>query len=120
MNMVMLVIDNPRYLDAVLDAWEAQGVSGVTIIESTGINRRRRAQQVGKAFMAGMNRLLGDDVENHYTLFVIVPGEASVQACLRAAEEILGDLNGPNSGVLAAWPLTTAKGVPLEILKRSS
>lgn len=119
MNMVMLVIDNPRQLDTVLAAWEGQGVSGVTIIESTGINRRRRAQQVGKPFMAGMNRLLGDDLENHYTLFVIVPDEAAVQACLRAAEEILGDLNEPNSGVLAAWPLTTVKGVPPEGLKRT-
>jgi hypothetical protein len=113
MYMVVFVLDDPNQLDNVLDAWHAAGVSGVTIMESTGINRRRRARQVGSAFMAGMNRLIGDTQEGHYTLLVIVPNESLVQTCLQAAESVVGDLNQPNTGVLAAWPLAVAKGVPL-------
>lgn len=112
MYMVMFVLDDPNQLDAVLDAWEASGVSGVTIIESTGINRRRRARQVGTAFMSGMNRIIGDTQESHYTLYVIVPEASQVQTCITAAEEVVGDLQQPNTGVLAAWELTTARGVP--------
>lgn len=113
MYMVVFVLDDPDQLDNVLDAWHAAGVSGVTIIESTGINRRRRARQVGSVLMAGMNRLIGDTQEGHYTLLVIVPDEDLVQTCLRAAESVVGDLDQPNTGVLAAWPLSTVKGVPL-------
>lgn len=114
MYMVMFVLDDPDQLDNVLDAWHAAGVSGATIIESTGINRRRRARQVGSVFMAGVNRLIGDTQESHYTLIVIVPDETLVQACLQAAEAAVGDLNLPNTGVLAAWPLSVVKGVPLQ------
>ena len=112
MHMVLFVLDDPERLDEVLDAWDAIGVTGVTIIESTGINRRRLARQVGAAFMAGINRLMSGDQESHYTLLTIVKGEAVVQRCLAAVEAIVGDLNTPNSGVLAAWPLPYVKGVP--------
>lgn len=111
MYMLMLVLDDPNRLDEVLDAWDEVGVSGVTIIESSGINRRRMARQVGALFMEGINRLIGSEEESHYTLLVIVPDDACVQDCLKAVEEITGDLNNPNTGVLATWPLTFVKGV---------
>lgn len=112
MYMVMFVLDDPHQLDDVLNAWDAIGVSGVTIIESTGINRRRRAQQVGTAFMAGINRLMSSEQEGHYTLFVIVQNRDMVMACQRAAEAIVGNLNDPHTGVLAAWQLDVVAGVP--------
>jgi hypothetical protein len=112
MYMVLLVLDDPERLDEILDAWEAIGVSGVTIVDSTGINRRRLAKQVGTTFMAGINRLMSGDQESHYTLLTIVNGEPIIQECQEAVEKIVGDLNKPNTGVLAAWPLTFVKGVP--------
>ncbi|MBN1430714.1 MAG: hypothetical protein JXB07_20260 [Anaerolineae bacterium] len=112
MYLVMFVLDNPDLLDQVLDAWEAIDVSGVTIVESSGINRRRLARQVGAMFMAGINRLMSGDVETHCTLLAIVKGESMVHACVEAAEKIVGDLNNPNSGILAAWPVPYVKGVP--------
>jgi hypothetical protein len=112
MHMVMFVLDDPDQLDKVLDAWEAIHVSGVTIIESTGINRRAKARQVGAPFMAGINRMMGSIMEGHYTLFTIVKGQQMVEACILAAESVVGNLNEPNSGVLAAWPLAYVKGVP--------
>lgn len=112
MHMILFVLDDTRKLDDVLDAWEAIGVTGVTIIESTGVNRRKRARQVGTPFMAGINRLMAGSQEMHMTLMTIVKGEATVRKCLEAAEQIVGDLDAPNSGVLAAWPLPIVKGVP--------
>jgi hypothetical protein len=112
MHMVMFVLDDPDMLDRVLDAWDAIQVSGVTIVESTGLNRRAKARQVGAPFMAGINRIMGSALEGHYTLFTIVKGEHMVKACIRAAESVVGDLDQPNSGVLSAWPLTNVKGVP--------
>ena len=114
MYIVMFVLDDPDLLDKVLDAWDSIGVSGVTIIESTGINRLKLARGVGSPFMAGMNRLLSSREEGHYTLFTMVPNEEVVAKCLQAAEGIVGDLNDPHSGVLAAWPVAIIKGVPLE------
>jgi nitrogen regulatory protein P-II 1 len=112
MYMIMFVLDDLDRLDEILDAWNRAGISGATIVESTGINRRRIARQVGTNYMAGINRLIGSESEGHFTLFAIVPSETFVQRCLEATESIVGDLDGPNTGVLAAWPLPIVKGVP--------
>jgi hypothetical protein len=112
MHMVLCVLDDPAMLNDLLEAWDRIGVSGVTIIESTGINRLRRAHQVGTSFMAGINRLMSGDQEMHYTLLTIVRDQAMVQLCVSAAESIVGDLDSPNTGVIAAWPLSYIKGVP--------
>jgi hypothetical protein len=40
--MIFFVLDNPDRLDELLASWESIGITGVTIIESTGIHRVRR------------------------------------------------------------------------------
>ena len=112
MQMLMFVLDNPDQLDAVLDAWSEIGVSGATILESSGLYRRQQQRPVGARYAFGLNRAISRVESNHYTLLVIVPNEDTVRACLAAAEAIVGDLSGPDTGVLAAWELGVVKGVP--------
>ena len=45
MYMIMFVLNNPDKLDDVLQGWELVGIKGVTIFESTGIQRRRTSRQ---------------------------------------------------------------------------
>ncbi len=113
MYMVMLVLDDPSRLDAVLEAWAGIGISGATILESTGIYRHRavRRQVHARYNFAGLGA--GGEFGN-YTLFAVVPDEAVARQCLAAVEGVVGDLDGPNTGVLAAWPLAVIKGVPPE------
>jgi hypothetical protein len=35
-----------------------------------------------------------------------------VNDCLRATQQVVTDLEGPNTGVFAAWPLSVVRGVP--------
>jgi hypothetical protein len=112
MQMVMFVLDDPEHLEAILDAWQAVGVTGVTIIESSGSYRVRKKRPLGARYMFGALSESSRVKMEHYTLFAIVPDETIVRACLEAAEKIVGDLDGPNTGVLASWELSVAKGVP--------
>jgi hypothetical protein len=50
--------------------------------------------------------------KGHLTLLAIVEKQNLVDACLQATETITGDLDAPNTGVFASWPLTTVKGLP--------
>lgn len=112
MQMVMFVLDDPKHLEAILDAWQAIGVHGVTIIESSGSHRVRQRRPLGARYVFGALSESSRVKMEHYTLFAIVPNETVVRACLDATEEIVGDLDGPNTGVLASWELSVAKGVP--------
>jgi hypothetical protein len=112
MYMVMLVLDVPDRLDAVLDAWDAAGVHGATIAETFGIHRRRAYQgRVAARYAVGGIEPGGE--RGNYTLWAIVPDAEAAQRCLAAAEGVIGDLDGPDTGVLAAWPLTLLKGASL-------
>ena len=111
MLMVMLVLDEPELLDEILEAWRDAGVSGVTVAESEGAHRRaaRRAYVPARYALGGM---VPTSPEGNFTLWSIVPDERTAQRCLEAAELVLGDLDDPNNGVLAVWPLLWTKGVP--------
>jgi hypothetical protein len=108
MYMIMLVLDNPGQLDDVLAAWENVGIRGATIVESTGIQRLRKKHVPMRYIFAAP----GFTEEGHLTLFVIVQTKKMVNDCLRATQEVVTDLEGPNTGVFAAWPLTVVRGVP--------
>jgi hypothetical protein len=108
MHMILFVLDDPNRLDQILDVWAGIGIYGVTIIESTGIQRRRR-QLVPMRYLY---QTIGDVEEGHMTLLAVVEGEAMVQECLEATEALVGDLSNPQTGVFAAWPLAIVKGLP--------
>jgi hypothetical protein len=113
MYMVMFVLDNTNQLDEVLDAWNALGVSGVTIMETMGSYRRRQRHYGARFLFAPM--VMEGSSRGNYTLFVIVPGEEMARKCADAAEAVVGNLNTPNTGVLFAWELSLVRGVPEEI-----
>jgi len=111
MYMLMFVLDDPQQLDPVLEAWEGLGVSGVTIVESTGTQRRKKQRARLPMRFSFEPPALGGE-EGHFTLFAIVASDDMAQQCLQAVEGVLGDLDLPDTGVLAAWPLALVKGVP--------
>ena len=108
MYMILFVLDDPELLDQVLDAWSGIGIQGVTIIESTGIQRRRK-QLIPMRYLY---QTTGDVEEGHVTLLALVDNEGVVQECLKATEALVGDLANPQTGVFAAWPLAVVKGIP--------
>ncbi len=111
MQMVLFVLDNPDLLDDLLDGLHAVGISGVTLLESSG-SYRHHAVLVGARHVA-TNSILNQRIEEgHYTLFTVVPDEAAVQQCLTAIETVVGDLDQPNSGIFTSWEVGTTKGVP--------
>jgi nitrogen regulatory protein P-II 1 len=108
MYLIMLVLDDPGRLEGVLASWERVGIRGATIVESTGIQRLKK-QQVPMRYIFSAP---GFTEQGHLTLFVIVQTRKLVNDCLRATQEIVTDLDGPNTGVFAAWPLAVVRGVP--------
>ena len=107
MWMIFFVLDDPDRLDEVLEAWTQAGVRGVTILESSGYHRKRRK------FIPMRYAQLSDQdmVEGNCTLYAIVEHEATVEASLKATEALVGDLDQPNTGVFASWPLGMVKGL---------
>lgn len=109
MYMIFLVLDDPEKLEDVLEAWAKAGVSGATIMDSTGLHRKRRVFLPMRYFHDAES----DVMETNCTLFAVVRGAGLVDACLKATESVVGDLDQPHTGVFASWPVSTVKGVPV-------
>ena len=105
MYMIMFVLNDQKKTDLVLDGWSKAGVRGVTLMETTGAYRRRM-RIPGRYAYTTQNM-----DENNITLMAIVIEEEIVKNCLKETEEIIGDLNKPDTGVFAYWELTDVKGI---------
>lgn len=114
MHALLFVLDDPKRLDEVLTAWAEIGVRGVTIMESTGWQRRRMIQGFLSARFDFSSMAMSSRLENHMTLFVVVENRSVVEQCLAEVEKIVGDLDNPDTGILVSWPVTIVKGLPTE------
>ena len=110
MYMVWFVLDQAELLDNIQQAWEKAGISGATIIESSGFFRRkqRRKYVATRYVLPSLSTAVS---KNSYSIFSIVKDEEQARAALRATEDVVGDLNQPHKGIFAAWPLPLVKGL---------
>lgn len=110
--MVLLIVDDLNVCPIILDAWDAAKVPGITIMESTGMGRLREDSiRDDIPMMPSLSELFRSREHRHRTIFSVVEGEEVVDRLIEITEEILGDLNKPNTGVLFVLPVSRVVGL---------
>jgi nitrogen regulatory protein P-II 1 len=99
-QLLVFVLDNLEQCPDVLAAWEEAGVTGVTILESTGMVRVRQALQDDFPLMPSLRDLLVGREAHHRTLFSIVQDDAVLERAIAATHHVIGDLTRPVSRVV--------------------
>lgn len=110
MFMIIFVLDDPGKLDAILAAWQTVGVTGITIVESSGFHRRQ-AHLVGARYVPILPELQARIEQGSYTLFAAVATPQLVEQCFDATEQVVGNLQEPNTGIIMALPVASARGL---------
>ena len=113
MFMIMFILNNPDQCQDVLDAWEAAGANGITILPSTGLGRIRVNMGLhdDMPLLPSLNDFFQQEENLHRTLIAVVSERSIVDAVIQATQSILGDLNRPNTGVLVILPVLEAYGL---------
>lgn len=111
MYMLIMVLDDSTRLREVLQAWKEAGIRGVTIMESTGVNRLLPGVASESAF-TGSGQLFGSGRVGHNTLFAVIESLAVAETAVAATETILGDLTQPHTGIIFAVPVAQTWGMP--------
>jgi hypothetical protein len=113
MFLVLFILHDSDKLGSLLDAWEAAGVSGVTIMHSTGLGRAR--QGIGwrddLPLMPSLKSLFQTEEVYSRTLFTVVPNQLLVDRVVAATIDVIGDLERPETGLLVVLPLVAAYGL---------
>jgi len=109
---VVFILDDPTWCSGILDAWESVGVSGITILESSGLGRvRKAALREDLPLIPAFNELIKHQETSHRTLFTVVEGQDLVDRIVEVTQEAVGDLMQENSGFLFVLPVSQAFGI---------
>lgn len=111
MYMLMMVLDDSSRLNEVLEAWIAAGVKGVTVLESTGVNRLLTRISSSPSY-AGFAQMFGSGRVGHNTLFAVIDDLELADQAVAKTEEVLGDLTKPHTGIVFALPIARTWGLP--------
>jgi nitrogen regulatory protein PII len=109
--LVMLVLHKTEECTSIMDAWDALGVGGITILESSGLGRARKSEAKHFPIMPSLSDFLRTPEHRHRTIFTVVEDESWVDRILEATEGILGDMESPNNGVIFVLPVVRAHGL---------
>ena len=109
---VLFVVHDTSRCDDLLSGWEEVGVKGITILASTGLGRTR--QKIGLRDDFPMFPSISDISEYTETLsrtfFTVVEGDEMVDKIHAKTEEVVGNLDQPDTGVLIVMPVARVYG----------
>ncbi|MCB9136537.1 MAG: P-II family nitrogen regulator [Anaerolineales bacterium] len=113
MLLILFILHDAELLEELLDAWEEAGVSGATILHSSGLGRVRQGNswRDDLPLMPSLKSLFDHEEYFSRTLFTVVEDEAMVDKVLAATEKTIGDLNQPDTGLMVVIPTARVYGL---------
>ena len=88
------------------------GVTGVTLLESSGLGHlRRHGLREDLSIMPSMRDILAMDEVHHRTLLSVVDEQAQVDRMVAIAQQVIGDLEQAHTGFLFVVPVLEVHGL---------
>lgn len=110
MNYILLMIlHDTSKLTELLHAWKKAGVPGSTILKSAG--GHRTTSLLSRLGAGVLDRLFENREVQGKVVIAALDSEEILEIAVAEAEQVMGGLDRPNSGLLMAWPLTHAIGI---------
>ena len=112
MKMILFVLNDPAKMQDLLDAWKEAGVTGATVLFSTGMGRLHQSADLRDdlPLMPSLSDFYNRDEKLSRTIFTILRDEL-VGQIISATEKIVGDLNKPGNGILIVLPTDGVHGL---------
>lgn len=112
MKLILFVLQDAQKLLDLLTAWKEAGVSGATVLFSTGMGRLHLTAPLldDLPLMPSLSDFYVHDEELSRTIFSVVNDEM-VEKIIAVTEQIVGDLNKPGTGILIVLPTDSVHGL---------
>ena len=113
MSLVLFVLHDPEKLPTLLDAWREAGVSGATVLVSTGMGRLTQSPALldDLPIMPSLDDFLPRAEHFNRTVFSMIDDEKVVNRVIEATGQVVGDMNEPDRGLLMVLPVTRVYGL---------
>lgn len=109
-HLLVLVLNKIEVLDSILERFMEIGISGATIIDTTGMGRTL-AYNDNIPIFGGLHKLFENCHPSNKTVFSVIKSDDMLERAIKVVEEEIGDLNDPGVGILFTLPINYAKGL---------
>ncbi|MCL2521408.1 MAG: hypothetical protein FWE36_00950 [Erysipelotrichales bacterium] len=108
MRAVFFVLPNAGLLKPLLNELNKRGISGGTIFNSNGMGHELTKQDETQIY-GTLKALLNPELKENKTLLFVLDDD-KMEILIDVIEDIVGDLDEPNSGFLFSFPVNYVKG----------
>lgn len=113
MELLVLVLNDSNKLEDVLESLNTNGVTGGTVIDSTGMQTALHDEETA-VFAGAIRSFFGSASRSKsHTIFMVLNKE-QVSVAISAIEAVTGDLNNENVGIIFSIPVDFVKGIHRE------
>jgi nitrogen regulatory protein P-II 1 len=111
-QLLVAVINQEEKLEAILSGMIELGVTGATIIDSSGMGRFLSHDV---PIFAGVEALARTSRPKNQTIFSVIRDDAQVDAVIRMLEEVCGEFSTPATGIVFTLPIQRVVGLAREL-----
>jgi len=108
--LLVLVLNKVEFTDRILARFLQIGISGATIIDTTGMGRTLMYNDNIPIF-GGLNRIFQNCRPINKTIFSVINDKDMLQKAIRVIKEEVGDLDKPGEGILFTLPIDYVMGL---------
>lgn len=111
MKLFVFIMNKTEKLEELLAEFMRIGISGSTVLPSTGMARiLTNYSDEELPFLGSIRTLLYPERNKSKTIFTVLKDE-QVYNAVRAVEKVVGDLSGEDTGILFTVPIDFIKGL---------
>jgi len=110
MQLLLIVLNKIEKLDELLEKLIEVGVSGATILNSTGMVRQLAKHSEDYPIFGTLSFLIDLDHEESKTIFMALKNE-QVETVKEVVKQVVGDISKPDTAVLFTLPILSLEGV---------
>jgi len=110
MQLLLIVLNKIEKLDDLLEKLIEKGISGATILNSTGMVRQLAKHSEDYPIFGVLSYLIDLDREENKTIFMALKDE-QVEQVKEVVRQVIGDLSQPDTAVLFTLPILSVEGV---------
>ena len=109
MQLLVIVLNKVECLEALLEKFYEENISGATILDSMGMAHSLSSYDELR-FMASLRLLINPDNRESKTLFMVVQ-EEKITEISKIVNEITGGLKNPDTGIMFTVPISYTEGI---------
>lgn len=111
MKLLIFILNKQEKLEKLLKRLAEEHLTGATVIDSSGMATRLVSSndETLSNIFGSLRHLLKDTKKENKTI-MMVTSEKNVQRVEEIIEEVVGDLNEPNTGILFTVPVDYLRG----------